>query len=81
MQWELGSNVCFNANCYVLHMIITRLEVGAEEILNCHVSFMPYIDVNPAEFWGRFATKGGGWFPPLGGVYLSPESHHTVLQH
>lgn len=55
--------------------------VHAKESLNCHVSFMPYIDINPAEFWGRFATKGGGWFPPLGCEHLSPESHHIVLQH
>lgn len=26
------------------------------------ISFMAYIDVNPAEFWGRFVTKGVGWF-------------------
>lgn len=55
--------------------------VHAEESLNCHVSFMPYIDVNPAEFWGRFATEGVHWFAPLGCEHLSPESRHTALQH
>lgn len=46
----------------------------AEESLICHVSLMPYIGVNPAEFWGRFASEFVGWFPhrwmwaPLPGV-------------
>lgn len=73
-----------NATCYVLHLITARLlALGAHAVESpiCHVSFMAYIDVNPAEFWGRFATKGVGWFPSVRCEHLSPESHHAVLHH
>lgn len=33
------------------------------ESLISRVSFMPFIDVNPPEYRGKFATKGVGWLP------------------
>lgn len=77
--------MCFNAKCCMLcfaHDSSKGFDADEEEeSLICHVSFMPFIDVYPEGFWGRFATTGMGWFPSVGCEHLSPESHRTVLQH
>lgn len=71
--------LCFDAKCYMLHCTLSRAvgwTVHTAESLIRRVSFMPFIDINPTEYRGRFATKGLSR-PPRWDVSASPQSPIT----
>lgn len=80
---ERGLLICvlmLNAPCYFMHSCTTRLK--AQMAIRwkspiSRVSLMPYIDVNPNEYRGRFATKGVGCLS-YWDVSASPQSPITL---